>query len=81
MRIVYEPDGDVLEGSADWAKAVDIDLGAVPHLDSGSRLAAIEIFGAVGDERNGQAGARCSQACCAAGEAQGSEDRAQLGDH
>ncbi len=40
MRIIYEPDGDVLEvrlTEADWLKAVDIGLDAVAHLDSESR--------------------------------------------
>ena len=49
MRIIYEPDGDVLEirlTEEGWVKTVDINPDNVAHLDAQGRLAAIEIFGA-----------------------------------
>lgn len=49
MRMIYEPDGDVLEirlTEDDWSKAVDINADTVAHLDPQGKLAAIEIIGA-----------------------------------
>ena len=49
MRIIYEPDGDVLEirvTEGEWVKATDITGDTVAHLDAQGRLAAIEVLGA-----------------------------------
>ena len=49
MKIIYEPDGDVLEirlTEEDWVKAVDINPDTVAHLDLQGRLSSIEVFGA-----------------------------------